>query len=152
MLDLIRGSAMATLVALSSAAWGGELAGLWQEYDDQTGKVEALIRIEKAADGTYEGRIEKLVPDAPANASKLCTACKDGLRGKPLVGLRILSGMKRADELNFDGGEIVDPEDGKAYRCHIRLSADGKTIEVTGYVGAQWLGQSETWRRADGSQ
>ena len=45
---------------LPSLAHGGELVGLWQEYDDQTGKVEALIRIEKTADNTYEGKIEKL--------------------------------------------------------------------------------------------
>lgn len=144
-------SALAAILLLSlpALACGGELAGLWQEFDDQTGKVEALIRIGKTAAGTYEGTIEKLVPDVPANAARLCSSCQGGLRNKPLLGLRILSDMKREDEMNFDGGEIVDPDDGKVYRCHIRLSEDGKSMEVTGYIGAKWLGQSETWRRAE---
>lgn len=136
------------LAANSPLARSGELAGLWQEYDDQTGKVEALIRIERAADDTYEGKIEKLIPETPANPGKLCTACKGGLHDKPLLGLRILSGMKRKDDLNFEGGEIVDPDDGKVYKCLIRLSEDGDTIKVTGYIGFTWLAQSETWRRA----
>ncbi len=137
------------LCVISSLAWSDELAGLWQEYDDQTGKVEALIRIERAADNSYDGKIEKLVPEVAGNAARVCSNCKGSLHNQPLLGLRILSGMKQKDRLNFEGGEIVDPDDGKVYQCHIRLSEDGKTIEVTGYIGAKWLGQSETWRRAE---
>lgn len=137
------------LLAVSAHARGGELAGLWQEYDDRTGKVEALIRIERTPAGVYEGKIEKLFLDVAPNMPSACTRCTGSLRGQPLLGLRILSGMRRQDTLNFDGGEIVDPEDGKVYRCHIRMAEDGNTIEVTGYIGVKWLGQSETWRRAD---
>ena len=137
------------LFTISTLAWSDELAGLWQEYDDQTGKVEALIRIEKAADNTYEGKIEKLFSDVVANPAKICTRCTGSLRNQPLLGLRILSGMRRKDRLNFEGGEIVDPDDGKVYQCHIRLLEDGKTIEVTGYIGFNWFGQSEIWRRAN---
>ena len=137
------------LLMISAPAWSEGLAGLWQEYDDETGKVEALIRIEKAADDSYEGRIEKLIPDVAANAARTCSRCQGDLRNKPLLGLRILFGMKRTDKLDFDGGQVVDPDDGKVYHCHIRLAEDGKSIEVTGYIGAKWLGQSETWRRAE---
>ena len=48
-----------TFSTLSCAA---ELSGLWEEYDDDTGKPEAWIRIEQARDGSYEGHIEKLLP------------------------------------------------------------------------------------------
>ena len=141
--------ASALLCVISTPALGGELAGLWQEYDDQTGKVEALIRIDKMGDGSYEGKIEKLFPDAVPGMPTVCTRCTGSLQDKPLLGMRILYGMKRRDALRFDDGEIVDPEEGKVYRCHIRLSEDGKTIEVTGYIGVKWLGQSETWRRVE---
>ncbi len=139
--------AWALLFLAPTTAWSGELTGLWQEYDDKSGKVEALIRIEQAPDGTYQGKIEKLFPEVVPMPSA-CTRCAGSLRGQPLLGLRILSGMTRNDALNFDGGAIVDPEDGKVYHCHIRLSEDGNSLEVTGYVGVKWLGQSETWRRA----
>lgn len=137
------------LFALAAPGWGSDLAGLWQEYDDKTGKVEALIRIEQATDGSYEGKIVKLMADVVGKDAQICSKCKGSLRNQPLLGMRILSGMKRKDQLNFDGGEILDPEDGTVYRCHIRLSEDGKTMEVTGYIGFNWLGQSETWRRTE---
>jgi len=137
------------LACVSKLAWGDELVGLWQEYDDQTGKVEALIRIEQVADSSYEGRIEKLLPETAENATKICSRCAGELHNKPFLGLRILYGMKRKDKLNFEGGEVVDPDEGKVYRCHMRLSEDGKTLEVTGYIGFSWLGQTEVWRRKD---
>lgn len=137
------------LACVSTLAWGDELVGLWQEYDDQTGKVEALIRIGQVADSSYEGRIEKLLPETAENAAKICSRCAGELHNKPFLGLRILYGMKRKDKLNFEEGEVVDPDEGKVYRCHMRLSADGKTLEVTGYIGFSWFGQTEVWRRKD---
>jgi len=137
------------LAGVSALARGDDLVGLWQEYDDQTGKVEALIRIEQAADNSYAGRIEKLLPETAENAAKICSRCAGELHNKPFLGLRILYGMKRKDQLNFEGGEVVDPDEGKVYRCHMRLSEDGKTLEVTGYIGFSWFGQTEVWHRKD---
>jgi uncharacterized protein (DUF2147 family) len=136
------------LLAASAAAQGGELAGVWQEYDDKSGKVEALIRVEQGADGAYYGTIVRLVAEVVGSESRTCEACRGSLHNQPLLGMRIFHGMIRKDALTFDGGEIVDPEDGQVYRCRMRLSADGGTLEVTGYVGVSWFGESETWRRA----
>ncbi|MGB8516910.1 MAG: DUF2147 domain-containing protein [Gallionella sp.] len=129
-------------------ACAAHLTGLWQEYNDDTGKVEALIRIEKMPDSSYEGRIEKLLPDVPENTAMTCKQCSGELRGRPLLGLRILSGMKRKDALVLDDGIITDPDDGKTYQCHIRISEDGNSLEVTGYLTFNWIGHSEIWRRA----
>lgn len=139
----------AMLFALSAHAWAGEMAGVWQEYDDKTGKVEALIRIEQLPDGTYEGKIIRLMADVVGKEHMVCGNCQGSLHNQPLLGMRILFGMKRTDSLTFEGGEILDPDEGKVYRCRMRLSADGKTLEVTGYIGISWFGQSETWKRAD---
>jgi uncharacterized protein (DUF2147 family) len=140
--------AFVMLLAVSTFAWSGDLAGLWQAYDDHTGNLEALIRIEKMPDNSYEGRIEKLYPSAGETAS-VCSNCKGSLHNQPLLGLRILYGMKHRDQLNFEGGEILDPDEGTTYRCQIQLSEDGKTIQVTGYINFNWIGQSEIWRRAN---
>lgn len=137
------------LSAIPRIAWCGELEGLWQEFDDRTGNLEALIRIKHLSDNTYEGNIEKIIPDKPENTAMLCSACTGSLYNQPLLGMRILSGMKRKDNLTFEGGTVLDPDEGKIYRCRIRLSEDGKTIEVTGYIGLAWMGQSEIWKRAN---
>ena len=137
------------MLAMPMLAWGGELAGLWQAYDDHTGNLEALIRIEKLPDNSYEGRIEKIFPDADNKTALICSSCTGSLRNQPLIGMRILSGMKGKDKLNFERGEILDPDEGKTYHCQIRLSDDDKQIQVTGYINFNWIGQSEIWRRAD---
>ena len=144
-----RGVAAMLLLALPVLAPAAELAGLWQEYDDKTGRVEALIRVAQADDGTYAGTIVKLVAEVVGSAAPVCEGCSGSLHNQPLLGMRILTGMRRKDALTFEGGEIVDPEDGKVYRCRLRLSEDGRTLEVTGYVGVSWFGESETWRRAE---
>jgi len=140
-------SAIIFLLSLPIAVQASDLTGLWQEYDDDTGAMVALIRIEKMADNVFEGKIERLFPDKNEYVDRLCSHCRGALHNQPLQGLRILSGMKRKDELVFDGGEILDPDDGKTYRCRLRLSQDGNTLEVTGFLNLNWIGQSEIWRR-----
>ena len=136
------------LYTLQASAGAAELAGLWQEYSDDTGALEALIRIEKLSDNSYAGKIEKILPESTENSGLTCKGCPGNFRNKPLLGLRILSGLKRKDGLNFTGGEILDPDDGKIYQCNIRLSKDGSTIEVTGYLGFNWIGHSEIWKKS----
>ena len=130
------------------AAGAAELAGLWQEYSDDTGALEALIRIEKLSDNSYVGKIEKILPETAQNAGLTCKDCPGNFRNKPLLGLRILSGLSRQDGLTFSGGEILDPDDGRIYQCNIRLSKDGNTLEVTGFLGFKWIGHSEIWKKA----
>jgi uncharacterized protein (DUF2147 family) len=136
------------LFTISMPAWSAELTGLWEEYNDDTGNVDALIRIKKLPDNTYEGTIEKILHSADDNPALICKPCQGSLRNQPLLGLRILSGMKRVDTENYAGGEVLDPDDGKTYQCRTRLSEDGNTIQVTGYLSPYWIGQSEIWRRA----
>jgi uncharacterized protein (DUF2147 family) len=137
------------LFTFSPFAWGGDLVGLWQAYDNHTGNLEALIHIKKLPDNTYEGIVEKIYPDKPENAAMICSDCPGSYYNKPILGMRILSGMKRKDKLTFDGGNILDPDEAKVYQCRIQLSEDGKTIQVTGYINYVWIGQSEIWQRVN---
>jgi len=137
------------LLAYSPLGWCGDIAGLWQEYDDDTGKLSALIRIEMLSDGSYEGIIEKVFPITGNNAELRCIHCTGELHNLPLLGLRILSDIKRRDRLNFEDGKILDPDDGKIYRCNLQLSEDGNTLKVRGYLNVILVGQSETWLRAN---
>lgn len=146
-IDVRRITAILLLFAASNA-WA-DLTGLWQEYDDDTGKLAALIRISKRPDNVYEGVVEKVVENSGGNAEPLCTHCLGELHNRPLLGLRILSGMKRKDKLHYEGGNILDPDDGKTYKCHIQLSEDENTLQVTGFINFSWIGQSEIWRRSE---
>lgn len=139
---LVRAAAM---MLVSSTAWadGASPVGLWKSIDDASGKPRALIRITESK-GTLQGKIEKLF--SPSSENPKCDKCEGALKNAPIVGLVILSGLKR-DGAEYGGGQIVDPESGKVYSSKIRLSDDGKKLDVRGFMGVSLLGRSQTWER-----
>jgi uncharacterized protein (DUF2147 family) len=120
--------------------------GLWRTIDDATGRPRALVRVFEQ-DGRLFGRIEKgLAPDAPAGA--VCDLCTDERKGKPKIGLTIIRDMRR-DGDTWEGGDILDPDNGKVYRCRLRLADGNRTLEVRGYVGISLLGRTQMWERVE---
>jgi hypothetical protein len=53
--------------------------------------------------------------------------------------------------LEYDGGEILDPETGFVYRCRLTLSGDGAKLMVRGYLGLLIFGRTQTWMRMEGN-
>jgi len=120
-------------------------AGLWKTIDDETGEARSLVRI-KLDDGVLTGSVEKILD--PGKADALCDACEDELKNKPIVGMMIIREMRFEDD-QFEGGTILDPNNGKSYKCIIWLGEDGQKLNVRGYIGLPLLGRSQVWYRAD---
>ena len=138
-----------TLAALLATTTGLAFAqatpvGLWKTIDDKTGKERSLVRITEAG-GTLTGRIEKRL-DPNAKEGDVCDKCADDRKGKPLQGMEIIRGAKKDGE-HWEGGTILNPEEGKIYRLRLTPKDGGKTLEVRGYVGPFSRGQ--TWHRAE---
>lgn len=122
-------------------------AGLWKTIDDETKQERSFVRITEAG-GMLTGRIEKLLDPAKANA--VCEKCTDARKDKPVVGLTILEGVKKhPDEAYWDGGSILDPNNGKTYKVRLTPKDGGKSLDVRGYVGAPLLGRTQTWIRVE---
>jgi uncharacterized protein (DUF2147 family) len=119
--------------------------GLWRNADDKTGEVKAEIRIAET-NGALSGRIEKsLKKDTKPDAT--CDECADDRKGKPIAGLEIIRGGKKAEGKDvWEGGKILDPENGKEYRASFTPIDGGKKLEVRGYLGPFW--RTQTWTRA----
>lgn len=130
---------------ISSAAWADNASpvGLWRNVDDASGKPRALIRITEA-NGALQGRIEKVFL-APGESPK-CEKCEGALKNAPVIGLMILSGLKR-DGAEYTGGQILDPDNGKTYSSKISLTEGGEKLNVRGFIGVSMLGRSQIWRR-----
>jgi uncharacterized protein (DUF2147 family) len=119
-------------------------AGLWRNIDDKTGEAKAEIRIVEQA-GVMQGRIERrLAKDAKPDA--VCEECKDDRKGKPMDGLEIIRGAKKAEGKEvWEDGKILDPENGRDYRLRLTPIEGGRKLEVRGSIGP--FGRTQTWVR-----
>jgi uncharacterized protein (DUF2147 family) len=140
-------SAMTALLLLGSASVLAQMspAGLWRNIDDKTGEAKAEIRIVDNG-GVLSGKIEKrLSKDAKPDAK--CEECKDDRKDKPMDGLEIIRGAKKsADKDVWEGGKILDPENGRDYTLRMTPIEGGKKLEVRGSFGP--FGRTQTWVRA----
>ena len=60
--------------------------------------------------------------------------------------MAILWGLAE-DHEEWNGGYILDPKNGKTYKCEMKLEDGGKKLTVRGYIGFSLLGRSQTWIR-----
>jgi uncharacterized protein (DUF2147 family) len=120
--------------------------GLWKTIDDVTGKPRSLVRIQKH-DDSYEAVIEKILPIEGIVDQANCINCEGDKKDKPIVGLQIMWDMKADGNSKLSGGQILDPKNGKVYKCSVHLEGDGSTLIVRGYLGISIFGRSQTWTR-----
>jgi len=121
--------------------------GVWQTIDDNTHQPKALVQISQNEDGTLSGKVIKGLNPAD-KPDKRCTACTDDRKDQPILGMTIIKDMKQ-DDGKWDGGNILDPENGKVYKCNMHLEDNGEKLVVRGYIGVSLLGRSQTWIRQD---
>jgi len=142
-------SAALLLVAACGAALAQQATpvGLWKTIDDDSKAEKSLVRILAEAGGTLGGRIEKLLDSEKAGA--VCDKCSGALQGKPIAGMTILSGARKADggEFVWEGGQILDPSNGKTYKVRLKPIDDGTKLEVRGYLGPFY--RTQVWQRVE---
>ena len=138
------------LVAGALPAWAQMTPeGLWRNIDDKTGEAKAEIRIRDTGGGVLNGALEKRL-SKDAKADDVCDECSDDRKGKPILGLEIIRGAKKAEGKDvWEDGKILDPKNGKTYKLRLKPSDDGKKLEVRGYIGAPVFGRTQTWHRVE---
>ena len=143
------GTACSIALAMAGSAWAQSTpVGLWKTIDDKTKSERALVRISESS-GVFSGRIEKLLA-ADAKQDGVCDKCEDDRKDKPVVGMEIVRGVKKADSDNtWDGGTILDSTEGKVYKVRMQPADGGKKLEVRGYIGLPMLGRTQTWIRVE---
>lgn len=140
-----RFAAFAAAALLGSAAWAQmSPVGTWRNIDDKTGEAKAEIRIVEQ-NGVLTGAItRRLAKDAQPGA--VCDECTDDRRNKPIEGLEIIRGARKAaDKDVWEGGRILDPENGREYTLRLTPVEGGRKLEVRGSIGP--FGRTQTWVR-----
>jgi len=137
---------VATVMALAAPVAFAQMSpvGTWRSIDDKTGEPKAEIRISDNG-GVLSGRIEKLLRKG-ANPDEKCIECRDERKDKPMVGLEIIRGARKApDKPVWEDGKILDPENGREYTLRLTPVDGGKKLDVRGSFGP--FGRTQTWVR-----
>lgn len=121
--------------------------GNWQTIDDETHKPRSIIKIWKKQ-GELFGKIEKIYFRKGEDANDVCKICRGPEHNKRVLGMTILWNLKGKGQFWTDG-KILDPHNGKTYRCNITMSDNGKTLSVRGYIGLPLFGRSQTWHKVN---
>jgi uncharacterized protein (DUF2147 family) len=133
------------LAVCASGAWAQNTpVGTWHSIDDKTQEIKSEIVIADNG-GVLTGKVVKLLRKE-AKQDAVCDQCTDDRKGKPLLGLEIIRGAQKAEGKDvWEGGKILDPENGKAYTLRLTPIEAGKKLEVRGSVFG--IGRTQTWVR-----
>lgn len=118
--------------------------GTWHTIDDETKEIKSEVQIVDNA-GMLSGKVTKLLRKG-AKQDSICDKCTDDRKDKPVLGLEIIRGAKKADGKEvWEDGKILDPEKGATYTLRLTPIDGGKKLEVRGSIFG--IGRTQTWVR-----
>ena len=135
--------ALLMTICISGNAQDSKITGKWKTIDDKDGSAKSIVFIFKASNGKYYGKIEKMFKDS----GKRCVECQGANRNQPVLGMMIINDLIEKDN-KLTGGTILDPKNGKIYKCNLSLEGSGDKLNVRGSLDKSgWIGRTQTWIR-----
>lgn len=139
------GIALVLFVAAAEAWAQTAITGRWKTVDDNSNEARSIVEITER-NGLLYGKIIRLFRKAGEDPDPVCDACdaEDPRFNRKVIGMEIISELKKKGT-EFSGGNILDPENGRVYRCALWI--EGNDLKVRGYWGPFF--RTQTWLRAD---
>jgi uncharacterized protein (DUF2147 family) len=131
------------LIVMVTNLYTQTIFGKWHSKNEATGELDSVIEVYEKDGKAYAKVIEIL--NKKVN-NPVCQNCEGVNRDTPILGMDILSGLEK-DEDKWSGGEILDPRNGKVYKCLIKLEKKD-LLKLRGYIGISWFGKTAYWYRA----
>lgn len=133
------------LLFITMTGYGQAIVGKWKTIDDASGKEKSIVEIFEKGDKVH-GRIIKIFPEPGEDPDPVCDQCEenDPRFRKKIIGMEIITSME-PESGEYANGEILDPENGKVYRCKLWME-DGD-LKVRGYWGPFY--RTQTWKRTN---
>jgi len=132
------------LIGLFSFNANAQVLGIWKTIDDDGETVKSHVEIFEQ-NGKYYGKVVKLFRAPEEEQNPKCIECNDAKKDQPILGMEILSDLQQKGKY-WQDGQIMDPENGKYYKCYLELLAPDK-LKVRGYMGISALGRTQYWYR-----
>jgi len=132
---------VALLLNCNGAAFS-QIAGKWTSIDDNSGQPRSVIEITERG-GEFFGKVILIYSKPGEDPNPVCDKCdkNDSRFNQKVIGMEIMKELVKEGE-EFTNGHILDPENGKVYRCKVWL--EGKVLRVRGYWGPFF--RTQTWR------
>lgn len=124
------------------SAQSQSVVGKWKTFDDGTGEAKSIVEIIEK-DGKIYGKVMEILNPEKRHAK--CQNCSGEDKDKPVLGLTIIKGLSK-EGTTYSNGKILDPNNGKLYKCTISLDEHDK-LNVRGYIGVSLLGRTQIWSR-----
>ena len=132
------------LFTISISISSQTIFGKWNSKNVDTGEIDSVIEV-YMKDGKAFAKIVEIKDTGRQSA--VCDLCTGKNKDKPILGLNILTGLEK-DEEEWSGGKILDPRNGKIYKCYIQLDGANK-LKIRGYIGLALLGKTAFWERSE---
>ena len=130
------------LFSISFVSTAQNVIGKWHSIDPDTGSKESVINVYLEGDKLY-GKIIEILKEE--DKDKKCIECTGKDKDKPIEGLVIIRGLQK-DGDEWTDGKILDPKNGKLYKCYVTLEEENK-LKLRGYIGFSLMGRTEYWYR-----
>lgn len=116
--------------------------GKWKTIDDETGQAKSIVEIYEQNGKIYGKVIEILDLE---HKKSVCSTCSGSDKDKPILGMIVIKGLSKDDD-EYNSGKILDPKNGKQYKCYITLENKDK-LKIRGYIGISLFGRTQYWYR-----
>ncbi len=131
-------------ITMMTSMQSQSIIGKWKTIDDATGEAKSIVEVFSKSGKIYAKVVDIL---DPATKNNLCKQCSGEDKNKPILGLTIIKGLSK-DGSEYNSGEILDPINGKLYKCALTLESKDK-LKVRGYIGFSLLGRTQYWHRVN---
>ena len=137
--------AIIILCFISHLTLSQSVIGKWKTIDDNTGEARSIVDVFERGGKVY-GKITKLFRKPGENPDPVCDECEtnDPRYLKKIIGMEFMEGLIKDDQ-EYGDGNILDPDNGKVYRCKIWI--EDNQLKVRGYIGPFYRTQS--WLKVD---
>lgn len=133
-----------TFLFISTICNAQSITGKWKTIDDKTGAAKSIVEVYSKSGKIY-AKVVDIFDEAHKNSN--CQKCEGEDKNKPILGLTIIKGLSKDGE-EYNSGEILDPQNGKLYKCLLSLENKDK-LKVRGYIGFSLIGRTQYWYRVN---
>jgi uncharacterized protein (DUF2147 family) len=131
-----------SLLFFTFVFYSQSITGKWKTIDDETGQAKSIVEIYEKSGKIY-GKVLEILE--VKNRDRVCENCTGTDKNKPILGMTVIKGLTKDDQ-EYNSGKILDPKNGKLYKCYITLESKDK-LKVRGYIGISIFGRTQYWYR-----